>query len=178
MNTVLVGMPGSGKTTLIDYYERFSGEEVWDTDGVIERLHGNITDIFAEYGEEYFRDLETEAVKQVCALACDALIATGGGCVLREENVRLFKQCGIIVFLRTRFETLLERLKGDESRPLLRGDGRVRLEKLYAERSPLYERVADIIVDTDRLTPREILEEISRRKEELIRKRTEGKNGN
>lgn len=163
MSVVLIGMPGCGKSTVIDLYKQIYGEEVWDIDGVIVKNHGNISQIFADYGEEYFRNLETEAVRYVCSVACDAFIATGGGCVLREENVRLLKERGTIVYLKTRLDTLLARLEGDTTRPLLQGDARARLEKLFAERTPVYERSADVIIDTDGLTPREILEEIIRR---------------
>ena len=79
---------------------------------------------------------------------------------MREENVRIFKKSGKIVYLRTMLETLLKRLDGDTSRPLLLGDRKERLTKLYNERSHIYESVADVIIDTDCLTPEEILEKI------------------
>lgn len=157
---ILIGMPGSGKSTVTDLYARKYGEEVWDTDCLITARHGDISEIFANYGEEYFRDLETEAVGYICDNACDAFIATGGGLVLRDENVRLFKKIGKIVYLRTRLDTLAARLEGDTSRPLLQGGARQRLESLYRARTPIYERAADIIVDTDGLTSEEVLGEI------------------
>ena len=158
-NIILIGMPACGKTTVASVY----GKNVYDTDAYIESAHGNISDIFANHGEEYFRKLETEAIKNICTND-ECIISTGGGAVLREENVRLFKQSGKIVYLRTKIETLLKRLEGDASRPLLMGDRRERLTKLYNERTPIYERVADIIIDTDGLTPEEVLDKIINRK--------------
>ncbi|MDE7439529.1 MAG: shikimate kinase [Clostridia bacterium] len=158
-NIILIGMPGSGKTTVTDLCTK----KVWDTDAYIENLYGNISDIFANFGEEHFRKLETEAIRQICK-EDDCFIATGGGAVLREENVRLFKQSGKIVYLRTNLDTLLKRLDGDTTRPLLIGNTKERLTKLYNERTPIYESVADIIIDTDGLTPLKVLEKIYRQK--------------
>ncbi len=154
-NIILIGMPACGKTTVASAY----GEKVYDTDAYIESIYGRISDIFANYGEDYFRKLETEAIKSICAND-GCIISTGGGAVLCEENVHLFKQSGKIVYLRTKIETLLKRLVGDTSRPLLLGNRAERLAKLYTERTPIYERVADIIVDTDGLTPEEVLNRI------------------
>lgn len=156
-NVILVGMPGSGKTTVKNIYKKIYGKNVFDTDELIEREYGDVSGIFLRYGEEYFRDAETEAVKKVCKER-GAFIATGGGIVLREENVRLLKESGRIVYLRTSPSTLYGRLEGDTSRPLLKdGDG---LRRLYEERTPIYERIADIIVDTDGLDPDAVLEKI------------------
>lgn len=160
MNTFLIGMPGSGKTTVINLYKSIYGEQVYDTDCFIENRHGNIDKIFTEYGEEYFRKLETEVIREICSYGGDAFVSTGGGAVLREENVGLFKSYGRIVYLRTGIDNLLKRLDGDNSRPLLSGDRKERLTKLYEERAQIYEREADIIIDTDCLTPNEVLEKI------------------
>lgn len=158
-NIILIGMPASGKTTVASLY----GKNVWDTDAYIENRYGKISDIFAKHDEEYFRNLETEAIRQICKNS-GAFISTGGGAVLREENVRLFRQSGKIVYLRAKVETLLKRLEGDTLRPLLIGDRKEKLTKLYTERSPIYESVSDIIIDTDGLTPEEVLEEIINKK--------------
>lgn len=168
MNTVLIGMPGSGKSTIADLYAERYGEQIYDTDACIEYRHGNIKEIFAEFGEEYFRELETEVIREICSYGDDAFISTGGGAVLREENVRLFKSSGKIVYLRAKPETLLKRLVGDTSRPLLQGDTAGRLTELYNRRREIYESVADIIIDTDGLTPDEVLQKIFGRIGEII----------
>ena len=158
-NVILIGMPGCGKTTVIDLCKQLHGREVWDTDEYIESTHGKISDIFAKFGEEYFRNIETEAVWEICKKD-NCFISTGGGCVMREENVRIFKESGTIIYLKAKIETLLNRLEGDNSRPLLFGNKGERLAELFNMRAPVYESVADIVIDTDGLTPQEVLENI------------------
>lgn len=160
MNIFLIGMPGSGKTTVIDLYESIYHEQTYDTDEFIKNRHGDISKIFSEYGEEYFRELETEVIREICGYGDDAFVSTGGGAALREENVRLFKSYGRIVYLRTKIDTLLKRLDGDASRPLLEGNKAERITELFKYRASVYESVADIIIDTDGLTQKEVLERI------------------
>ena len=157
-NVIFIGMPGCGKTTVINLCKQ-TGKEVWDTDEYIESLHGKISDIFAEFGEEHFRKLETEAVREICKND-NCYISTGGGCVMREENVRLFKESGTIVYLKAGIGTLLKRLEDDNSRPLLVGNKEERLTELLNKRALVYENVSDIVIDTDGLTPQEVLENI------------------
>lgn len=160
-NVFLVGMPGSGKSTVAEVYGWKYHEQIYDTDAIIVSCFGEISRIFKERGEQYFRILETEVLKELNAVERDCFISVGGGCVLREENVRIMKSGGNkIVYLRAKLSTLEERLKNDTSRPLLEGDIKGRLEKLFSERSAIYESVADIVADTDGLTPEEIFENI------------------
>ena len=161
-NVILIGMPGCGKTTITNLCRQNYGKQVCDTDEYIESLYGRISDIFAEFGEEHFRKLETEAVRAICKKD-GCFISTGGGCVMRDENVRLFKDSGTIIYLRAKKETLLKRLEGDNSRPLLVGNKAERLAELFNKRAQIYESVADIIIDTDELTPNEVLEVIFRK---------------
>lgn len=148
-------MPGSGKTTVSKVLGKLLNAEVIDTDELIVAEHGAITQIFANHGEAYFRNLETQAVKKVCAHD-NAVVSTGGGCLLREGNVLEFKKCGKIVYLKASLETLLTRVEGDTSRPLLAGDVKARLSRLLKERSGIYECSADITIETDSLTPHEV----------------------
>ena len=157
-NIIFIGMPGSGKTTVANLCKQ-QGKKVFDTDEYIESHNGKISEIFKKYGEEHFRKLETDAVREICKND-NSFISTGGGCVMREENVRIFKNSGKIVYLKASKGTLLKRLEGDFSRPLLAGNKAERLEELFEKRAPVYERVADIIVQTDGLTPKEVLENI------------------
>ncbi len=156
-------MMGSGKSTVGQCLaERLSARYV-DTDGVIEGRFGRIADIFEKHGEGYFRDLETQVVKEI-STQDGLVIAAGGGLVLREENVHLLKASGKIVFLRAGVQTLVNRLQGDTERPLLQTAQSLtaRLEEMLKLRAPIYERVADKIVDVDGKTPQEIAEEIGR----------------
>lgn len=159
MNVVLAGMPGSGKTTVAEELKR-RGKTVFDTDEQIVKEHGAISGIFARYGEEHFRDLETQTVRELSTLD-GVVIATGGGCLLRGENVKLLKENGKIFYLRTKVETLIKRVEGDTDRPLLQGDTRARIENLYKDRSGVYAQAADFIIDTDELTPEEIANKIT-----------------
>lgn len=161
MNIILSGMPGSGKTTVAQVLKEKYLKTVYDTDAEIVKEHGKISDIFEKFGEEFFRDLETKTVEKLSAVD-GAVISTGGGCLLREQNTNLFKLNGKIVYLKTRLETLYARLEGDSGRPLLQGNYKSKLEKLFEERSEIYFSSADFIIETDFLTPEEIAEKIIR----------------
>lgn len=159
MNIVLVGMSGSGKTTVSLVLSKLSGMERIDCDEQIELKYGKISKIFEEHGEEYFRNLETEIVKK---FSCrhSAIISTGGGCLLRQGNAELLKTNGKIVYLRTSLNEIERRLKGDESRPLLSGDIKGKLKEMLAARESIYSANADIIIDTDGLSAEEVAEAI------------------
>lgn len=162
MNLILCGMMGAGKTTIGIKIAELTGRRWYDTDGLIVDKHGKISDIFEYYGEAYFRKLETEIVADL-AQKDDLVISTGGGLVLKKENNALLQEKGKIVFLRAQLETLSKRLKVDGERPLLQTSAenlQDRLARLMKERSPVYEHVADYIVDVDGKTPEEIAKEI------------------
>ena len=162
MNLVICGMMGAGKTTIGIKIAELTGRRWYDTDGVIVDRHGKISDIFEYYGEAHFRKLETEIVKEL-AQKDNLIISTGGGLVLKTENNTLLQENGKIVFLRATLETLAKRLKVDGNRPLLQTSTesiRYRLERLLKERTPVYEHVADYIVDVDGKTPEAIAKEI------------------
>ena len=160
MNVALIGMPLGGKTSVARALAKLIGAEAYDTDQRIVESYGAISDIFAQYGEEAFRNLETEELKKACALK-NLIISTGGGCVLRSENITLLKTGGKIVYLRAELQTLLSRVNGDTSRPLLSGGAEDKIKKLFVDRTPFYESAADIIIDTDGLSPEEIARSIA-----------------
>ncbi len=160
-NVILIGMPGCGKSTVAHVAEQIHGYNVFDTDAIIVSMYGEISKIFDDFGERYFRDIENEVLKNLNGLESNSFISVGGGCVLRQENVTIMKSNGNkVVYLRTKISTLEERLQNDNTRPLLQGNTAERLQKLFSERSKIYESVADVIVDTDGLSPKEIFEKI------------------
>lgn len=159
MNIVLVGMSGSGKSTVSFALGKLSGMERIDCDEQIECKYGKISTIFKEHGEEFFRNLETDVVKH-CSNLQSVIISTGGGCLLRRENSDLLKKNGKIVYLRTSLNELEKRLKGDQSRPLLKGKMNNKLKEMLAAREPIYSANADVTVDTDGLTPDEVAKAI------------------
>ena len=162
MNLILCGMMGSGKTTVGIKIAQRTGQSFVDTDALIEERHGKISDIFARFGEEYFRDLESEIVQELCRQ--DGLvISTGGGLVLRKKNVDALRQNGKIIFLRASLETLSNRLRADSTRPLLQSETEsitARISKLLTERTSIYERAASCVVDVDKKSVDEIATEI------------------
>lgn len=162
MNLILCGMMGAGKTTIGIKIADITGRRWYDTDGIIVDKHGKISDIFEYYGEAHFRKLETEVVKELAAQD-KLVISTGGGLVLKKENNELLQKNGKIIFLRATLETLSSRLNVDGERPLLHTSTesmRDRLARLLSERAPVYESVADYIVDVDEKTPEQIALEV------------------
>ena len=166
MNIILCGMMGVGKSSVGIRVAELTGRRWYDTDIVISDRHGRISDIFEYYGEAHFRTLETEVVREL-ADKDGLVISTGGGLVLKPENNELLKRNGKIFFMRASFETLLGRVKADETRPLLRDTGKTaeKLGELLAQRTPVYEAVADCIVDTDGKSIDEVAREIVLRAE-------------
>ena len=142
-NIVLVGMPGSGKTTVGTKIAQLLGREVIDSDDeIVKGVNMTIPEYFEKYGEGEFRNRESEAIERL-AQKNGAVIATGGGAVLRDENVKMLKRNGVIVFLDRSIENILP----TEDRPLSRD--REALQKRYNERYPIYCAAADIHIDAD-----------------------------
>lgn len=156
MNIVLCGMMGSGKTTVARILSYNLGREFVDTDEVIEKRYGSISEIFGRYGEERFRDEESTVVREVATIYKNAVISLGGGCVLRAVNVENLRKTGKIVYLCAQPQTLIARLREDCTRPLLSGDTEGKINSILASRKALYEGAADFIVQTDDKTPEEI----------------------
>lgn len=142
-NLVLIGMPGSGKTKLSKLLAQRLGMAAVDTDALVESHAGRtIPELFAAYGEARFRDLETAAVKEAAAMT-GVVIATGGGVVLRVENMAALAKTGVIVF-RDRDPAAIAG-ENHAGRPLI-GSDRDRVFRLYRERLPLYQRYAHHII--------------------------------
>ena len=160
MNFVLCGMMACGKTTVGEALSKALGWELVDTDAVIADRYGAIKTLFERLGEAEFRRLE-KAIVQEAAARDGIVIATGGGVLTQEDNRAALKQNGTIVYLRATLETLCERLEGDETRPLLQGDGwQKTLEALLKARKEQYAAAADIVTDVDGKTPQQIVEEL------------------
>lgn len=142
-NIVLVGMPASGKSTVGAMLAKLLNRDLVDTDALIVESEGvSIPDIFASRGEKYFRDRESEAVLAASALT-SVIIATGGGAILREENVKMLKENGRLYFI----DRPLCDLVPTSDRPL--SSDRDAIEKRYNERYDIYRQVSDVRIDAD-----------------------------
>ena len=139
-NIVIVGMPASGKSTIAKELSKIIGLKAFDTDELIVNKYGDISEIFAKYGEEHFRNIETEIIKEVSKLG-GVIISTGGGAVLRKENVNALKQNGTFYFLNRPLEELLP----TDDRPL--ANNKEKIIKLYNQRINIYKAVADLTVN-------------------------------
>jgi len=141
LNVVLVGMPGCGKTSVGKKFAKLSDRVFLDTDEFVEQCGMKIPEIFEKFGEGAFREKETQALRMLSALS-GKVIATGGGAVLREENIKLMKQNGIIVYVKRSLDKL-----STDGRPLSQG-GKEKTARLYEERHGIYESVSDVCVET------------------------------
>ncbi len=159
-NIFLVGFMGAGKSTVGRILADKIGYGYCDADKFIEEQAGTaITQIFAEHGEPYFRDLESESLEAL-ATKERLVVATGGGVVQRDRNWDAMKGNGITVYLKASVETIWERIRDDTSRPLLQVDNPVETAReLLNKRTPMYEE-ADIIISTDELSLQQVAEEV------------------
>lgn len=149
-NIYLIGPMGSGKTTIGRQLAKRLEKDFYDSDREIEQRSGvQISLIFEIEGEEGFRIRESRMLKELAAFN-GCVVATGGGCILSEENRQCLKSSGTIIYLKSSIELLYERTRKDRKRPLLDTENpRARIEELLAERATLYEGLADLVVCTD-----------------------------
>jgi shikimate kinase len=166
---VLIGFMGAGKSSTGRALARKTGLPRFDTDEIISNRFGlSVTEIFVQYGEEEFRNAETETLRQLSEAASSAVIVTGGGIVLRPENVAMLRKLGGVVSLEADEETLFSRISRRPTRPLLQTENpRSTLAELLRVRAPLYHAAADVRLDTSRLTHDEVADAILKGLEEL-----------
>lgn len=162
-NVILIGFMGSGKsTTGISLSYRLQCP-LSDTDKMIERREKkSIAEIFAEQGEAYFREKETELLQDLKSKKTRQIFSVGGGTPLRPQNRELLRELGTVVWLKVSAESVYERLRGDTTRPLLQGeDPMKKIRALLKEREELYAEAADIAVETDGKKTAQIVDEIA-----------------
>lgn len=148
---ILIGLPGSGKSTVGRQLARRLGLPFTDSDHVIEeRIGCSIREYFAREGEVAFRDLEEQVLEELTA-ANGGVLATGGGAVLRPANRQRLRERGQVIYLRSTPEEVHRRVRHDTNRPLLQVDDPLaRLRDLFAQRDPLYRETAHFTIETGR----------------------------
>ena len=149
---------GVGKSTIANGLARSLGFDVLDTDKMIEdRQSRSINEIFANEGEQTFREMESVILNDLVGSTDHSVISTGGGIVIREENIKVLRSMGVVFWLDAGVDSILDRVTGNRDRPLLRTeDPRETIQNLLSEREPLYENCADERIQTDDLSVDEI----------------------
>ena len=160
-NIFLIGFMGTGKSTVASMFRNRKQLQLIEMDQKIEKQEGmTISEIFEKYGEEYFRELETKLLKKI-QQRDNQIVSCGGGVVLRDENVKIMRQNGVIVLLCAQPATILERVKRGKNRPLLNGHMEESyIAELMEKRHAKYRSAADIVVHTDGKNKVEICNEI------------------
>lgn len=167
-NIFFVGLMGAGKTTIGRLIAKHLNKAFYDSDHEIEKRTGvNIPLIFELEGEAGFRRRETAVIEELSAMQ-DIVMATGGGAVLNAENRANLKNHGTVIYLRASVHDLWQRTRNDKNRPLLQVDNaREKLETLFAERDPLYQEVASLIVDTGGQPVHQLVSQIEQKLKQL-----------
>lgn len=160
-NIVLIGFMGTGKTTISHKLHSLTGMEEIDLDAyIMEKTGMQIKEIFERQGENYFRDVETESLKEVSERT-GVIISCGGGTVIRDENVACMKRRGKVILLTASPQTVYERVKDSDQRPVLNGHmDAAYIAGLMEKRRALYLRAADVIISTDKKSEEDICREI------------------
>ena len=153
LNIILIGFRGAGKTTIGRMIAQRLNKKFVDADEYLERKEGKtVKDIFAEGGEKLFREIETRIIAELCQLD-NRVVATGGGAILREENVRALKKSGIVILLDADINTIYKRIHKnaatEQRRPSLTSKSAYEeIEYLLEYRRPLYDKAADFVIST------------------------------
>jgi len=164
-NIVLVGPMGAGKSTIGRLLATELSLPFFDSDREIEARSGaNIPWIFDVEGEEGFRRRETQTIIELLQEEGPIVLATGGGAIMRPENRTAISQSSTVIYLHTTIEQQLQRTSKDKNRPLLQNDNpKAVLENLFEIRDPLYREAADLIVKTDRQSPKSVVRLITKK---------------
>jgi shikimate kinase len=162
-NIYLIGLMGSGKTTLGKILSKKLEKIFIDSDQVIEEKLGvDVSMIFEYEGEEGFREREKDILQELVSKK-NIVLATGGGIILSESNRDLLSENGIVIYLKSNQKDLILRTKNDKTRPLLKnGNVELIIKKLCQEREPLYEEIADFKIATKNKRIHEVVNEIIR----------------
>ena len=160
-NIFLIGMMGSGKTTIGKLLSKKLDKDFYDSDHVVEENTGVRVPLIFEYeGEVGFRKREESVLKELVRHT-NIVLATGGGIILSKDNCELLKNNGYVIYLKSTCEDLVVRMAGDKTRPLLQeGDLRKTLENLFSIRDPIYSSISDCIIETSNKRTNEITSEI------------------
>ncbi len=160
-NIFFIGFMGSGKTTVSAAFGKTYGRPVLELDDEIVAREGrSVRQMFEESGEEYFRDWESRMLRELTA-GQGAIVSCGGGIVTRKENIQVMKQNGFIVLLKATPETTLERVKNEQTRPILNGNMNVEyIEQLMQKRAGAYQEAADVVVVTDGKSVEQVVKDV------------------
>lgn len=163
-NIVLVGYMGAGKTTVGKALAKRTGKRFVDTDAlIVSQMDLSINDIFEKYGEAYFRDLETKLLDNLIKSDVGCIVSCGGGLPMREENRPYLKRLGKVVYLKVSETDIMKRLKGDTTRPLLKGprdEVKERIHNMLEMRDPVYTEVADVVIKSGKYKVPEVVDMI------------------
>lgn len=162
MNIILIGMRGSGKSTIGKVLSKKIGKSFYDLDTELEQKNEmSIAQMVKKYDWDYFRDRETEIVEEI-SKKNNAVIATGGGIILRQINITELKRNGKFIYLNTSIGEIVKRIGGGINRPALTKHNTLEEEliEVFEKRKKLYEQAADITIDTNHKFPKQVAEEI------------------
>ena len=160
-NIFLIGFMGAGKSSIAkELSKKLQMNSVEMDQRIVQEQGMSINEIFEKYGEDHFRDIESQLILDLGNTE-PVIVSCGGGVVIRQENSQYMKKSGKVVFLTAKPETIFERVRYSKERPILNGNMNVEfIADLMAKRLPLYEAAADVMIHTDGKTVAQIAEEI------------------